>query len=109
MGIVPADAPDEEAVSELVRSLHRLNRELKVPTPAEFGIDSRAWEESIPSMVQQALVSGSPSNNPRVPSADEIEQIYRDVWTAGSGRSWDRSGCSGVSEVALRPTARAST
>jgi alcohol dehydrogenase class IV len=87
MGIVPADAPDEEAVSELVRSLHRLNRELKVPTPAEFGIDSRAWEESIPSMVQQALVSGSPSNNPRVPSADEIEQIYRDVWTAGSGRS----------------------
>src|SRR6201984_521968 len=40
VGIVPADAPDEEAVSELVRSLPRLNRELKVPTPAEFGIDS---------------------------------------------------------------------
>jgi alcohol dehydrogenase class IV len=82
MGIVRADTSDEEAVSELVRSLHMLNRTLKVPTPAEFGIDRRAWEESVPSMVRQALASGSPSNNPRVPSADEIEGIYRNIWSA---------------------------
>src|SRR6202042_1335863 len=37
MGIVPADVSEDEAVSELVRNLHKLNRELKVPTPAEFG------------------------------------------------------------------------
>jgi alcohol dehydrogenase class IV len=80
MGIVPADRPDEEAAGELVRNLHKLNRELKVPTPAEFGIERRAWEESIPSMVQQALASGSPANNPRVPSAEEIEALYREIW-----------------------------
>ena len=39
MGMVPADSADEEAVSALVRSLHQLNRELKVPTPVEFGIE----------------------------------------------------------------------
>jgi alcohol dehydrogenase class IV len=80
MGMVPADGADDQAVDELVRNLHELNRKLKVPTPAEFGIDRRAWEESIPSMVQQALTSGSPANNPRVPSGDEIEGLYRAVW-----------------------------
>ena len=80
MGMAPADGADDQAVDELVRNLHELNRKLKVPTPAEFGIDRRAWEESIPSMVQQALASGSPANNPRVPSGDEIERLYREVW-----------------------------
>jgi alcohol dehydrogenase class IV len=80
MGMVPADIADEDAVGKLVRNLHGLNRALKVPTPAEFGIDRGAWEESIPLMVQQALASGSPANNPRVPSAEEIEELYREIW-----------------------------
>jgi alcohol dehydrogenase class IV len=80
MGMVPAFGPDDEAVGELVRNLHELNRKLAVPTPAEFGIDHRAWEASIPSMVQQALASGSPANNPRVPFAHEIERLYREIW-----------------------------
>ena len=80
MGMVRAEGPNDEAVSELVRNLHQLNRKLKVPTPGEFGIDRRAWEVSIPSMVQQALASGSPANNPRVPSEDEIERLYLEIW-----------------------------
>ena len=80
MGMVPADSADKDAVGKLVRNLHGLNRALKVPTPAEFGIDRGAWEESIPLMVQQALASGSPANNPRVPSAEEIEELYREIW-----------------------------
>jgi alcohol dehydrogenase class IV len=31
-------------------------------------------------MATQALASGSPKNNPRVPTAQEIEQIYRQAW-----------------------------
>ena len=80
MGMVRAEGPNDEAVSELVRNLHQLNRKLKVPTPGEFGIDRRAWEVSIPSMVQQALASGSPANNPRVPSEAEIERLYLEIW-----------------------------
>jgi alcohol dehydrogenase class IV len=80
MGMVRAEGANDEAVSELVRNLHQLNRKLKVPTPGEFGIDRRAWEVSIPSMVQQALASGSPANNPRVPSEDEIERLYLEIW-----------------------------
>jgi len=81
MGMAPANATDDEAAGELVRNLHELNKKLKVPTPAEFGIDRQVWDESLPSMAQQALASGSPANNPRVPSEDEIQQLYRKIWT----------------------------
>ena len=32
------------------------------------------------SEAEQALASGSPGNNPRVPSADEIVALYDQVW-----------------------------
>jgi alcohol dehydrogenase class IV len=80
MGMAPADCEDDKAVDELIRNIRELNKKLKVPTPGEFGIDRRAWEESIPSMARQALASGSPANNPRVPSEGEIEELYREIW-----------------------------
>jgi alcohol dehydrogenase class IV len=80
MGIVRAGTPGKEAVAGLIQNLHELNKKLEVPTPGQFGIGRQAWEESIPTMVQQALASGSPANNPRVPSPEEIEQLYRKIW-----------------------------
>jgi alcohol dehydrogenase class IV len=32
-------------------------------------------------MAEQALASGSPNNNPRVPTSSEIVALYRAVWT----------------------------
>jgi alcohol dehydrogenase class IV len=64
---------------DLLRFRYRLKK-LKVPTPAEFGINRRDWDANIDSMVRQAIASGSPANNPRVPSADEIAELYRNVW-----------------------------
>jgi alcohol dehydrogenase class IV len=32
-------------------------------------------------MAQQALASGSPANNPRVPDAAEIEALYSQAWS----------------------------
>lgn len=80
LGIVPTRTPDSEAVPALVQALGELNHKLKVPTPKMYGIDPKKWEESIPVMAQQALASGSPANNPRVPAAEEIEKLYRQVW-----------------------------
>jgi alcohol dehydrogenase class IV len=80
MAMVPVDTADEDAAAELVKNLRELNTKLKVPTPAEFGIDRQAWELNIDSMVRQAIASGSPANNPRVPSEAEIEELYREVW-----------------------------
>lgn len=80
MGMVPVDASDETAAAKLVENLRELTRQLKVPTPAEFGIQRRIWEANIDSMVRDAIESGSPANNPRVPSAEEIEELYHTIW-----------------------------
>ncbi len=63
----PAD-PDPVAADRLADGLTQLNRDLDVPTPAAFGIDKQAWDAALPTMARQALGSGSPANNPRVPS-----------------------------------------
>jgi len=31
-------------------------------------------------MATQALASGSPANNPRVPSAEDIVTLYKEIW-----------------------------
>jgi alcohol dehydrogenase class IV len=80
MGMVRPGTPVNEAAAGLIQSLHELNKKLEVPTPGKFGIDRQAWEDSIPAMVQQALASGSPANNPRLPSPQEIEQLYHKIW-----------------------------
>ena len=83
MAIVPGNADDDRATHALVESLHELNQQLEVPTPSQYGIAEPDWFESLPTMAKQALASGSPANNPRVPTAEEIEELYRKVWEGG--------------------------
>jgi alcohol dehydrogenase class IV len=49
-------------------------------SPKMFGIDQNEFFELMPTMAEQALQSGSPGNNPRVPTAEEIIEIYRTLW-----------------------------
>src|SRR5690348_14752477 len=60
---------DDTAAARLVSGLEALNRDLSVPTPAAYGIDEAAWTGKMALMAEQALASGSPGNNPRVPTA----------------------------------------
>ena len=80
MGIAAPDDAESVAVGKLVQCLFSRNEELEVPSPKGFGIPEGRYFEVIPTMAAQALASGSPQNNPRVPSAAEIEQLYREVW-----------------------------
>jgi alcohol dehydrogenase class IV len=80
IGLAQPDDPDDRANARLVAGLEALNRELGVPTPAAFGIDEATWIAKLPLMAQQALGSGSPGNNPRVPDAEEIVLLYNEVW-----------------------------
>ncbi len=75
----PGD-PDPVAAERLAEGLAALNRDLAVPTPAGFGIDKAAWDAKLELMAEQALASGSPANNPRVPSKAEIVALYQVVW-----------------------------
>jgi alcohol dehydrogenase class IV len=80
MGIANTEDSSTTAVKKLVEGLFRRNEELQVPSPKKFGISETRYLEVIPTMAAQALASGSPQNNPRIPTAGEIEQIYREVW-----------------------------
>ena len=82
----PGDA-DGVAAAKLVSGLEALNRELSVPTPAQFGIREADWNGKMALMAEQALASGSPGNNPRVPAAAEIVALYREVWTGAAANA----------------------
>jgi alcohol dehydrogenase class IV len=80
MGVAEEGEGSQSAVARLLDELRRLNDDLKVPSPRAYGIDRVRYDELLPVMASQALGSGSPANNPRVPSSDEIIELYRRVY-----------------------------
>ncbi|MGF6317503.1 iron-containing alcohol dehydrogenase [Pseudomonas frederiksbergensis] len=80
IGVATAEDSDDSANAKLLVELQALNDELQVPTPEGFGISRARFFELMPIMAEQALASGSPGNNPRVPSVDEMIELYRNLW-----------------------------
>lgn len=71
---------DAVAADNLVEALRALCRDLEVSTPQTYGIDKDDWFRLTPLMAQQALASGSPANNPIVPTAEEIQDLYAQIY-----------------------------
>lgn len=84
IGIAAANDPDDTAGARLVAGLEALNKELSVPNPPAYGIDEKVWNSKLDLMAEQALASGSPNNNPRVPDKGEIIALYHEVWRGAS-------------------------
>ncbi|MFN3164392.1 MAG: iron-containing alcohol dehydrogenase, partial [Pseudohongiellaceae bacterium] len=82
MGLAGNSDADAVALDKLVQGLRQLNADLSVPTPEEYGIDESSWHSALPRMAEQALASGSPANNPRVPDVEQIIGLYQRVWKA---------------------------
>jgi len=80
IGFAAVTDGDAVAAARLITGLEALNKDLSVPTPADFGISEAAWNGKMALMAEQALASGSPGNNPRVPTVEEIVGLYREVW-----------------------------
>jgi alcohol dehydrogenase class IV len=79
-GMAHRDDADQVAGAKLLDGLVVLNDELGVPTPAAFGINRDDWYAKMPQMAAQALASGSPNNNPRIPNTEEILTIYANLY-----------------------------
>ena len=69
---------DATACARLVDGLRKLNQDLAVPSPSDLG--HRADDAMFGLMAEQAIASGSPGNNPRIPTADEIVGLYKEIW-----------------------------
>lgn len=80
MGVAAQTDSVEVANDKLLAELRAINQELKVPSPEQFGITRERFFELRETMARQALASGSPGNNPRVPTEAEIIDLYETVW-----------------------------
>ena len=80
MGVAEEGEGSQAAVARLLDALRGLNADLKVPSPKAYGIAKDRYDALLPTMASQAIASGSPANNPRVPSEDEIIELYRRVY-----------------------------
>lgn len=80
IGVASESDSTERANDKLLEELRALNLELDVPTPEQFGINKDEFFDKIPTMAVQALASGSPANNPKVPSETELAKLYAQLW-----------------------------
>ncbi|MFF4817861.1 iron-containing alcohol dehydrogenase [Kitasatospora sp. NPDC001309] len=80
LGAATAADPDDLAADRLVDALRALCLDLAVPTPRSHGIDRDDWTRLTPVMAEQALASGSPANNPVVPTAEQIRELYARIY-----------------------------
>jgi alcohol dehydrogenase class IV len=81
MGFSSPDDSVESAGSKLIDGLKKLNHDLQIPSLGESGkVEYEQFCSSVEKMANDALASGSPQNNPVVPSVEEIIKLYLKAW-----------------------------
>ena len=68
---------DMAAARRGVAAVQRLIKDIKVSSLRELGVDREKLEELAPRMAEDALASGSPANNPRPVTKEEIIELYK--------------------------------
>ncbi|MBC8078030.1 MAG: iron-containing alcohol dehydrogenase [Chloroflexales bacterium] len=81
MGYAERGASSEAAAEALASGLAALNERLAIPRLRDcHQMDSARFAAALEKMANDALASGSPQNNPVVPSAEQIVALYREAW-----------------------------
>ena len=81
LGCCSPDTADDAAALALSEGLERLNADLHVPRLRDCrGVDETRFRTLLTKMATDALASGSPQNNPRVPTSEEIVSLYQQAW-----------------------------
>ena len=76
------DDDDNTACEKLIKGLYKLNNDFDVPSMKTFGIDEKNFEDELENMATDAEVSGAPNLNPRVPTVNEMVDLYGKAWRA---------------------------
>jgi alcohol dehydrogenase class IV len=81
VGLVPEKTADEPSCEALTAWLDQLNVDLQVPRLRECcNGDIERFRASLAKMAADALESGSPQNNPVVPAAGQIMELFDLAW-----------------------------
>ena len=76
------DDDDDIACKKLIKGLYKMNKDFDVPSMKKFGINEKNFEGKLKNMATDAEVSGAPNLNPRVPSVNEMIDLYGKAWGA---------------------------
>lgn len=66
-----------EAADRAVKAIRRLVSDIRIPPLRLLGVDRERLIELAPTMADAAIDSGSPGNNPRKPTRQEIIELYQ--------------------------------
>lgn len=80
LGVNTEGMEEAAAAAAGIEVVRTMCSELGIPGLGAYGIDRAELEKNAPRMAQDALASGSPNNNPRVPSADEIVSLFLEAF-----------------------------
>ncbi|MBT2739050.1 iron-containing alcohol dehydrogenase [Bacillus sp. ISL-7] len=70
------DKSNEELTQIVIHEVRKLCLDLNIPNMKEYGIDEEPFKASLSKMAHDAIASGSPANNPKVPAFEEIMDLY---------------------------------
>jgi alcohol dehydrogenase len=77
LGVARPDTETRTAAERSVTAVGELCQSIGLHGLHVFGATPESLQIAIPKMVDDAMASGSPANNPRVAKADEIAALYR--------------------------------
>ena len=81
MGIASEKDSEEKAGDVLINHLAELNRTLNIGRLRDaVHVDWAMFDSKLQAMADAALESGSPQNNPRLPTREQIVELYRQAW-----------------------------
>jgi alcohol dehydrogenase class IV len=66
-----------EAADLAAKSIKRLIKDIKIPSLQQLGVDKEKLDKLAPQMAEDAIASGSPANNPRQATKEEIIELYK--------------------------------
>ncbi|WDV07585.1 iron-containing alcohol dehydrogenase [Lysinibacillus irui] len=71
----------EELAQLAITSIKEMCKHMKIGNLKQWGIEEQAYYDAIPKMAEDAIASGSPSNNPKVPTKEELMELYKIAYT----------------------------
>jgi alcohol dehydrogenase class IV len=71
---------DLDAAELAAEAIKRLIEDVKIPPLPALGVDKKKLEQLAPEMAEAAIASGSPGNNPRLATKDEIIELYHSAY-----------------------------
>jgi alcohol dehydrogenase class IV len=71
-----SDLSNEELADVTIAEIKQLCQDLNIPNMKSWGIDKGQLDQMVSKMATDAIDSGSPGNNPKVPAHEEIIELY---------------------------------